>query len=160
MTKKLTTEQATILVRFVAHLAWADDFVNTKEIDHVLQLRKKLRLPDELDAELMTILSTKKSNRDIYFAYSDLKRQFHGSRKEEEVSSTSSPSDEVDRLISAAIFDLLKSDGEISSEEGEMVSWLKNLETDVESVKKKIFTLFSWSGDHRDEGEAGAPVLV
>lgn len=164
MRGKLTTEQASALVRFVAHLAWADDSVNTQEIEHVLQLRKKLRLPEELDTELQTVLSTKKSSQEIYFAYSELKRQFRGSRNHptsvEDGRSTYSPPEEVDRLIAAAIFDLLRSDGEISAEEGEMVTWLKEMETDIDRAKKKIFTLFAESGNYRDEGEADAPVIA
>jgi len=170
MKTKLTTEKATALVRFVAHLAWADDAVNAKEIDHVLQLRKKLRLSTELDAELQTILSSRKSDQDIYFSYSNLKKQFQGSRNfptsVEDGVSTYVPPEEVDRLIAGAIFDLLRSDGEISAEEGEMITWLKEMESDIGSAKKKIFSLFSASrdngddGDDGDDGEAGAPVLA
>jgi hypothetical protein len=164
MKTKLTTEKAIALVRFVAHLAWADHAVNAKEIDHVLQLRKKLRLPPELDTELQTILSSRKSDQDIYFSYSDLKKQFQGSRnfptRVEDGRSTYIPPEKVDRLIAGAIFDLLRSDGEISAEEGEMITWLKEMENDIGLAKKKIFSLFPASRDNGDADESGAPALV
>jgi hypothetical protein len=144
MKSKLNGEKAEYLLRFIAALSWADDEVKQSEIDHVMRLAGKSKVPDSVKTDLQQIMTVHHSTSDIVNAYRDLKKRFAGSRNfptmvDDRGRSAYIPPEEVDKLVTSAVFELLSSDGLISRDEGAVISAIQGLETDVHAAKNIIY---------------------
>ena len=156
MDYKLSGEKKEYLLRFIAALSWADGEVKQEEIAHVMKIARKHKVSDALKTDLQHILSVHHTTSDIVDAYQELQRCFSGSRNfptmiDEKGKSTYVSPEDVDSLITSAVFHLFASDGSISTEEGEVLAAISSTGTDVRRAKNIVFGFFDHGQQNTDQ---------